>query len=191
MKNLMLIAVASLSAYASATEWTAEERKCAEGVYCVEKMVCIDRVDRPYPRGMADDYYQHVVSIRSFKSVKNNGGTKVLVDSLQVNADPVGPDSITMEQAKAQAEWRYGNYGAPMYIRPGNKVRMNMGPTSNFSRGVNFKIVSSRNTPEGRIDKLVGKETTIGDVVGNLTSSFDCEALVVDAPTRIDDLTTR
>lgn len=184
-----IIASVVFVATAAQADWTAKDKKCTAGVYCAEEMVCIDRVNMPAPRGMHSDYYVHVVTAKTFKSTKNTPNGKVLVDSLVMAADPVGktPD-ITLDEAKDQAQFEYGNYGAPMLV-DGKKVRIQWGPSSNYSKGVNLTIVSSKKTAKGRVDRLVGKESTVGDVVGSYSSKYECEALVVDSLTRVDDLT--
>lgn len=189
VKYVLLAAV--LSASSSATAFTAEEKNCNAGIYCADQVVCISRIQGTPPRGMASDWYVEVVTMRAFKSTKNlGGGRKGLVDSLVMSTNAAGDTpQITMEQAKASVrDFNSGTYGPPARIR-GKKVSVSWSPTSNYSNGLNLTIVSSQNMGSYRLDKLTGSEKIVGDVVPNHSRIFECEAQVVAAPSRIDDLT--
>lgn len=178
-----------LATSVGATQFSAEEKNCAKGVYCADEMVCVTTIDGQPPRGMHPDYYTHVLAIKTFKSVKNlGGGKKTLVDSLQMNAEPTGEKKLTMNEAKERADFEYGNYGPPASVK-GKSVRINWGSTSHGSQGLKLEIQSSTQKGDHRIDYLTGTEEIKGSVVGSYRLLHECEAKIVDAPTRIDDNT--
>jgi hypothetical protein len=174
---------------AQAQQPSALEKQCASGIYCIEKMVCVSRIVGTPPRGMQPDYFVNVISVRSFKSAKKQGGGLVgWVDSLMINVDPVGrhAPNLTLAQAQKIAKFDYGNYGSPAYVRDG-LVKTTWGSNGSFSSGLNLKIVNSQSVPGGRLDRLIGSQATVGSVVGNFSESLECEAFVVAAPSLIVD----
>lgn len=182
------VAVLLISGAAKAAEFSAEEKACGRGVYCVEEMVCIGRIANP-PKGMHPDYFVNVTYIKSFKSTKNLGGSKrALVDSLLVNEVPAGETpNITLAEARQKAEFDYGWYGAPARVN-GKKVTI---WGAGFSEGYAFTIESSTQENGYRLDKLSGKAGTVGDVLADYVTNYECEAKVVTTPSRIDDNTRR
>jgi len=177
----LLVASGSASAYTP----TAEEKKCGTGVYCADKMVCTGTIRGAKPRGMHPSHFNQIFTAQAMKSTKNlPNGRKGLVDVMVTGEDSVGAQPISLAQAKAQAtdgSW----YGAPARVR-GDRVYI---PGIQFSRGYNFKIVSSVNRGNSRVDYLTGTQKIVGSVVPDHTWSYECEAVVVEAPSRIDDLT--
>ncbi len=176
--------VPALSLFLAAQTF-AQDKNCAVGVYCADEMVCVRTVSSPEPRSMHPSYYNSIISIKTFKSTRRDGA---LVDALVMSDNPVGTQTPSLKTAWKQAEFEYGNYGAPMQIK-GNQVILFWGPTSNFSQGVRFKITSSRTRNGVRIDTLQGQEYVKGDVVGSYYSTYSCEAKVVSQLSRVDDFT--
>jgi len=182
MKLLALFAASLFSLAAFAAD---NSRNCGAGIYCVEEMLCLGRVADTPPQEMNKDYTVEMLTLRSAKSVRKD---KSLADTLMMNDTPVGETpNITMEQAKAKADWTVGQYGPPLRVK-GDKVTSNW-TTIGFSNGLSLTITSSQKLGTHTWDKLSGSEKIQGSTVGDYTVNYECEALVVDAPSLVIDQT--
>lgn len=190
MRLILTILIGTAGLAAQATEYSAAERKCGTGVYCADEMVCIGRVQGEPPKGMAPDFLVKVLYLKAFKTAKRlPDGTRTLVDSLQIDVEPAGdtPD-ITLPEAWAKADFTYGNYGAPAIVA---KKKVHTDWASGDSRGLRLQIRKSSNRDTYRWDELTGSEDVQGDVVADYSIRYECEAKVVESPTRVDDFTKK
>jgi hypothetical protein len=189
MHNLMLTLIALVvSQVAYATVWTDDQKKCGQGVYCADQMVCIGQIVDQKPKGVLNEYTRKILYIQTFKTVKKNDPNE-LVDSLQMAAEYIGdkPD-IDMDEAWKRADFRFGDYGPPARVNEQGEVHTSW--ASGYSKGLELQILSSEARQGYRFDKLKGYEKIRGDVVSDYNWTYECEAKVVDTPTRIVDRTT-
>lgn len=166
---------------------TEAEKKCGLGVYCIEKMHCAGFISDPIPRGMHPSHYAQSLGLRSLKTTKKlSDGRKVLVDSLLVSQNSAGDKPITIAEVQGKDDLTSGSYGAPARIS-GKSVTVNWG--GGLPTVYKFRIIGSENKGNHRLDFLVGSKSTVGSVVADHAYQYKCEAMIVTAPTRIDDFT--
>jgi hypothetical protein len=160
-------------------------KKCGPGIYCVEEMLCIGRIDGTPPPDMNPNFFVELLTLRSAKLVRKD---KTLADGLMMDDVPLGDDhpNITMEEAKKLADWTKGRTGPPARMKDDRHVSTKW-DTVGFSDGLSLTIERAEPLGPHRWDVLNGSANYKGITVSDYKMNYQCEALVVDAPSLVVD----